>query len=154
MFHVGPVATPPMLSKYAHPLHLEEVSIDFPALTIHAGHGGVGHCRGSFGWHQDMLASAEIHPNIVIDTALWQGMARRDPARFYRYLRNAVDVLGAERVMYATDWTNPMTPSNGWYLDMYRSVPEEHEAAGLGLSDEEKRLVLGGNVARLYGLAG
>ena len=152
MFHVGPVATPPMLSKYAHPLHLEEVSIDFPGLTIHAGHGGAGHSRGSFGWYQDMLAIAEVHRNIVIDTALWQGMARRDPGRFYGYLRNAVDVLGPERVMYATDWTNPMTPSNGWYLDMYRNVPEEHESAGLGLSEEEKRLVLGGNAARLYGL--
>ncbi len=152
MYHVGPVATAPMLSKYAHPLHLEEVSLDFPELTIHAGHGGVGHSRGSFGWYQDMMAMGELHRNIVIDTALWQGMARRDPLRFYRYLRNAVDVLGAERVMYATDWTNPASPSNGWYLKMYQEVPEEVRAAGIDFSDEEKRLILGDNAARVYGL--
>ncbi len=152
MYHVGPVGTVPMLSKYAHPLHLEDVSSDFPDLIIHAGHGGVGHARQSFGWYQDMLAIAELHRNIVIDTALWQGMAQRDPLKFYGYLRNAVDVLGPDRVMYATDWTNPAAPSNGWYLKMFQEVPGEVKSKGINFSDDEKRAILGENAARIYGL--
>lgn len=152
MFHVGPNALAPMLSKYTHPLHLEEVSIDFPDLTLHAGHGGVGHARHSFGWYQDMLAIAELHGNIVIDTAIWQGMAQRDPQRFYGYLRNAVDVLGADRVMYATDWANPAVPSNGWFLKMFQEIPEEVKEAGVDFSEDEKRAILGENAARIYKL--
>jgi predicted TIM-barrel fold metal-dependent hydrolase len=92
----------------------------------------LGHMGGYF--HVDeALAVAERHPNVLLETS---GMPY--PAK----IREAVDRVGAERVLFASD---------GPGCQPYLEVQKVRMA---GLSTAEMRLVFHDNIARLLGIAG
>ncbi|MBI4497286.1 MAG: amidohydrolase [Chloroflexi bacterium] len=150
MFHIGPVGAMPMRSKFAHPLHLDDVAIDFPELRIHAGHGGVGAARASGGWWHEMLAVAELRRNIVIDIASWQLALEKRPVDFFRRLRDSIDVLGPDRILFGTDWTGPSAAPMGPYLTRLQQPPAEVQDAGIAPTEAEMALLLGRNAAAFY----
>ena len=81
---------------------------------------------------------AEKHENILLDTAYLPIFCRRmlpdvTPGQM---IRRAVDILGPERILYAYEGLPP-------------SVIRE-----LDIPEESKRLILGGNAAKLFGLRG
>jgi uncharacterized protein len=146
VYHTGPVAVGPMRSKYAHPLHLEDVAIDFPDLKILAGH-----CGGP--WWRDLLAIARHQPNIYVDTAEWQ-VGLQHPQSFYAKLREVMDSLGAERVLFASDWHAPRPEiSLARYVDALQHIPDSVRAAGIDFTDAERKAVLGENAVRFFGLS-
>lgn len=73
-------------------------------------------------------------PNIVLDTSA----TTTDP---YGVFRAPIDILGPERLMWASD--------SGGFL---HPLPELVKLDLAQLTDEEKRLVLGLNAARVFGL--
>lgn len=83
------------------------------------------------------LDIATDHPNVVVDTS-WQ------PAET---VGEAVRRIGAERVLFATDW-----PFMGQNLQVGLDRVRTCVKTGL-ITEEQSRLVLGANAAKLFGIA-
>jgi len=105
--------------------HLAEV---FPEATIIMAHMGAG------GDYLNGLWIAKKHENIIVDTCsstIDAGMVER-----------AVEIIGADRIVYGSDIP---------WLDPYTQMAKVTTAK---IKDEDKRLILGENMARLLRLKG
>jgi predicted TIM-barrel fold metal-dependent hydrolase len=86
--HTGPLRS----SETGRPIpYLDDVALDFPDLTIVAGHIG-------YPWTEEMVALARKYPNVYVDTSAYT--VRRYPDELVRYLR----ADGREKVMFGTNW--------------------------------------------------
>ncbi|RMH67540.1 MAG: amidohydrolase, partial [Actinomyces sp.] len=124
--HTGPLRP----SETGRPIpYIDQVAIDFPELVIVCGHIG-------YPWTVEMIAVADKHPNVYIDTSAYS--ANRYPAELVEYLRGR----GRHKVMFGTNY--PMI------------TPARARAAldALGLDDETRYLFLRGNAERVFGLGG
>ena len=122
--HAGPLKP----SEPGRPIpYIDQVAIDFPELTIVCGHIG-------YPWTAEMIAVADKHPNVYIDTSAYT--ARRYPTELVSYLRDR----GRRRVLFGSN--HPMiSPARA--LD---------GLAELDLDDETTALVLAGNARRVFNL--
>jgi len=122
--HTGPLMT----SETGRPIpYLENVALDFPELTIVAGHIGAP-------WTQEIISLATKFENVYIDSSAYK--ASRFPADFVDFMRGR----GAQKVMFGTNY--PMlTPS---------ACLEGLEA--LGLDEAATELYLRGNARRVFQL--
>jgi len=133
-FHTGAVAFPrefgiPHLTKFGHPMPIDEVAFDFPELRIVLAHLG-----GNY--HYEALVLAEKHPNVYMDTAYLPFFCKRmlpdiTPAQI---IERAVAVLGPERILYGCEGLAPAAVRD------------------LAIPDEAKEMILGRNAAKLLGL--
>lgn len=122
--HTGPLGP----SEPGRPIpYLDRVALDFPELTIVAGHIG-------YPWTDEMVALASKYENVFIDTSAYK--PRRYPASLREYLRGP----GRTKVLFGSDF--PMV------------MPADcmSEMGELGLDDEVMSLFLGGNAARVFNL--
>jgi uncharacterized protein len=122
--HTGPLRS----SETGRPIpYLDDVALDFPELTIVAGHIG-------YPWTEEMVALARKYPNVHIDTSAYT--VRRYPAELVRYLR----ADGREKVMFGTNW--PMI------------APEKalEDIDELDLEPDACRSFLGANARAVFGL--
>lgn len=86
--HTGPLKP----SEPGRPIpYLERVALDFPELTIVAGH--VGHP-----WTSEMVSLARKYPNIYIDTSAYK--AKRFPRELVEFMR----ADGADRVLFGSNF--------------------------------------------------
>ena len=122
--HTGPLRS----SEPGRPIpYLDDVALDFPELTIVAGHIG-------YPWTEEMVALARKYENVHIDTSAYT--ARRYPPELVRYLR----ADGRRKVLFGSNF--PMiAPAKAL----------EHLDA-LELDDEARGLFLEGNARRVFGL--
>ena len=143
--HCSPLAS--SRAKYAHPIHLDDIALDFPSITIIAAHMGNG-------WWREWAALAQYKKNICGDMAMWQLMAVSRPALFRRYLREILDIVGAEQVLFSTDGPvfEPHISNRRW-VEMVKALPQESDD-GIRFTEEEVNAILGGNAARIFGLEG
>jgi predicted TIM-barrel fold metal-dependent hydrolase len=122
--HTGPLRP----SETGRPIpYIDQVAIDFPELVIVCGHIG-------YPWTTEMIAVADKHPNVYIDTSAYS--TNRYPAELVDYMKGR----GKSKVMFGTNY--PMlTPTQA--------------LAGLSdldLGDEIEALFLGGNARRVFRL--
>jgi len=102
----------------------------FPELTVVAAHWG-----GGLPFYELMPEVAAAAARIVYDSAASTYLYR------FQVFRAALDIVGRERVMFASDYP---------VLRQDRFLRRVLDA---GLQDEEMAPVLGGNARRVYGLA-
>ena len=122
--HTGPLRT----SETGRPIpYLDDVALDFPDLTIVAGHIG-------YPWTDEMIALARKYPNVYIDTSAYT--VRRYPPQLVDYMRRD----GRRKVLFGTN--HPMIPAA-------RALEGLDE---LGLDDEARALFLGANARRVFAL--
>ncbi len=122
--HTGPLCP----SDPGRPIpYLDEVALDFPELTIVAGHTG-------YPWTVEMIALATKYPNVYIDTSAYK--PSRYPPELVRFMRGH----GRKKVLWASDFPMIMP------LECLDKLDE------LGLSEEARELFLSGNAKRVYGL--
>lgn len=122
--HTGPLRP----SETGRPIpYIDQVAIDFPELVIVGGHIG-------YPWTAEMIAVADKHPNVYIDTSAYS--ANRYPPELVDYLRGR----GRTKVMFGTNYPM-MTPA--------RALAS---LADLGLDDETTDLFLRANATRVFGL--
>lgn len=98
----------------------------FPTVPIILAHIGYRH------W-EDAAVLARLFPNIYLETA-----GNSTPAT----INGSIRMAGADRVLFGTD--SPYHEPQ-YCIDKVRLLP--------GLTDEERDLVMGGNMARLLGMA-
>ena len=121
--HTGPL----MPSEVGRPIYLDQVALDFPELTIVAGHIG-------YPWTDEAIAVATKHENVFIDTSAYT--ARRYPPALVDFMRGH----GRHKVLFGTNY--PMiTPAKALEgLDT------------LGLDEATRELFLAGNAQRVFSL--
>ena len=141
--HCSPL--PRSRAKYAMPIYLDDIALDFPNLEIIAAH--MGHI-----WWHDWAALAQYKRNISGDLAMWQLMAVSKPVLFRRYLREILDILGPEQVIFASDGPvfEPLVSNREW-VAIIKGLTTRG-ADGLSFTEEEVDAVLGGNAARIFKL--
>ncbi len=111
------------------PKMIRDIVTQFPDLRLMACHFGGYKILDDA---EEMLAGADV----VLETSWPPSLKTLRPERVRRLIRDH----GAERIVFGSDW--PMT-----------SPAEEIEAiSGLGLTDDETKLVLGGTMARVLGI--
>lgn len=122
--HTGPLRT----SETGRPLpYLEDVLLDFPELTVVAGHVG-------FPWIDEVLTLTVKFPNFHVDTSAYT--LSRLPAPFVDWMRGP----GQRRVMFGTNY--PMlTPAR-----CLRGLDT------LGLTPQQREAFLSGNARRVFDL--
>ena len=135
----------PQGSYYGEPIYFVEVLESFPRLTL-----VMCHLASAF-WDQ-RVEMAQRYPNLCFDMSgsfnLPLDAASRDPIIARDRHRacaeeDAVRIIrkvGAERIMWGTDGPAIMARSG------------IEQVLRLGLSDEEKRMILAENAKRIYGI--
>lgn len=122
--HTGPLRT----SETGRPIpYLDDVALDFPDLTIVAGHIG-------YPWTEEMIALARKYPNVYIDTSAYT--VKRYPPSLVEYVRDR----GRNKVMFGTNY--PMIAPEQALADL----------PTLELEEEAEALFLGGNAQRVFRL--
>jgi predicted TIM-barrel fold metal-dependent hydrolase len=107
--------------------YLDDVALDFPELTIVAGHIG-------YPWTEEMIALARKYPNVHIDTSAY--VTGRYPPELVRYLAGD----GRTKVLFGSNY--PMITPARALRDLDR----------LDLDEEARGLFLAGNASRVFNL--
>ncbi len=121
--HTGPL----MPSEVGRPIYLDQVALDFPNLTIIAGHIG-------YPWTDEAIAVATKHRNIYIDTSAYT--IRRYPTALIDYIRDN----GRKKVLFGTNYP------------MITPVKALEGLDDLGLDEHTRALFLGQNAVRVFHL--
>lgn len=122
--HTGPL----MSSAPGRPIpHLENVALEFPELTIVAGHIGAP-------WTQEVISLATKFDRVHVDTSAYK--ATRYPGDFVEFLRGH----GARKVMFGSNY--PMLTPGACLEGL----------AGLALGEEAERRFLSGNARAVFKL--
>jgi len=121
--HTGPL----MPSEVGRPVYLDQVALDFPELTIVAGHIG-------YPWTDEAIALVTKHENVHIDTSAYT--VRRYPPALVEFMR----AHGRRKVLFGTNYP------------MIRPAKALEGLDALGLDGEARSLFLGGNARRVFGL--
>jgi len=143
--HTGPLS-PPSQCKYADPRLLADIGVDFPNLKVVAAH------MGYIDW-RPWAALAAHQPNLHGDLAMWDafGFGRYD--LFCRELRNIIDFVGVEKILFGTDDpVNKVVRSTRDWINIIKDLPE-NAPEGITFTKEETDAILGGNAANILGLA-
>jgi uncharacterized protein len=109
IFHTGTSVFPRARNKFADPLFLEEVALDFPDLTIVLAHGG----RPI--WMETATFLARRFPNV------WLEVSGIPPARLLDYFPRLATF--ADHVLFGTDWPGPGVTDIRANLDAFRALP-------------------------------
>jgi uncharacterized protein len=133
-------------AKFAHPIHLDDIALDFPNIQIIAAHMG-----GQL-WWREWAALAQYKKTISGDLAAWQKLAISKPAVFRKYLREIVDILGHEQILWASDTPYlEVLVSNKKWIEIIKGLTVRG-ADGIVFSEEEVNAILGDNAARIFKL--
>ncbi|MGH9295696.1 MAG: amidohydrolase family protein, partial [Acidimicrobiales bacterium] len=114
-------------TKYANPMCLDDVAVDFPDLTIILAHP-------SFPWQDEALSVAVHKASVYIDLSGWS--PKYFPANLVQY----ANTLLRHKVLFGSDF--PVITPDRWMADFDK----------LPIKDEVRPLILKENAARLLGL--
>ncbi len=141
--HSGPL--PGATSKYAHPIHLDDVACNFPELPIIAAHMGDG-------WWREWRALVQYKRNIYGDLAMWQFTAVSNLPKFKAILREVIDSVGCEQVLFGSDAPAfEAIVSNGTWVNAVKSLAGESDD-DIRFTKSEIDAILGGNAAKILKL--
>jgi predicted TIM-barrel fold metal-dependent hydrolase len=113
--------------KYSNPMHLDDVAVDFPDLTIIIAHP-------SFPWQDEALAVATHKPRVYVDLSGWS------PKYFPPQLVQYANTLLKQKVLFGSDF--PLISPDRWLKD-FDELP---------MKDDVRPLVLKENAIRALGL--
>lgn len=114
-----------MRLKYSNPMHLDDVAVDFPDMTIVAAHP-------SFPWQDEALAVAQHKPNVYIDLSGWS------PKYFPENLIRYANSLSKHKMLFGSDW--PMIAPEKW-LAAFDVAPFKDKVRPLILKENALRIL-------------
>lgn len=127
-WHTGTSAFPASRLKYGDPVHIDDVAVDFPDLVAIITHSG----RPI--WYETAYTLARMRKNVYME------IAGLPPKKLLEYFPDLERV--SDKVLFGSDW--PSVPTMKGNVEGLRA---------LAISTEAKARILGGNAARLLGLA-
>lgn len=85
--------------KYAHPLHIDEVAVDFPNMNFIIAHM-------AYPWHRDAAEVCYKNANVYSDISgfVYGGFAEGDMIKFHRVIKEFLDIAGSDKLLFGTDW--------------------------------------------------
>ncbi|MEO5509342.1 MAG: amidohydrolase family protein [Longimicrobiales bacterium] len=128
LLHIGSSVIPGTRLKYCDPIHLDDVAVDFPSLSVVMAHGGRGF------WYDACAFLAMHHKNFFIDVA---GLV---PEKLREYFPSLDRI--ARKMVFGSDW--PAMPRSA------RANADAIEA--LRLPAEALDSIMHGNAQRLLRL--
>jgi hypothetical protein len=128
MIHTGTSVFPGARNRFADPMAVDDVAVDFPRLSIVLAHAG----RPLY--TNTAVFLARRHPNVHLD------LSGIPPRKLLEYLPRLEEI--SDRCLWGTDFPSPGISS------MRANV---EDFLGLGLSDQAKRRILFENAASLFG---
>jgi uncharacterized protein len=129
--------------RYADPIDLHQVAIEFPRTNFIIPHFGCGYFR-------EVLMLGAQAPNVYVDTSSSNTWLTYMPSQLdlKSVFDKTLQVFGPQRILFGTD--SNVFP-RGWRQDIFHQQIEIlHE---LNTPRESVELMLGGNIAHLLGLS-
>jgi predicted TIM-barrel fold metal-dependent hydrolase len=129
----------PFDMKYSNPIDLHAVALEFPSLPFVIPHFGAGYFR-------EALMVGDLCPNVYLDTSSSNDWVKyqTETMTLAQVFRRAIDVLGAERLLFGTD--SSWFP-RGWQRGVYEA--QSQAVMDAGVPKAEGSLIFGGNLRRL-----
>jgi uncharacterized protein len=143
-FHKGPAVEPLSMEKF-DVRDIDEPAWLYPEMNLIIDHCGAPRVE-EFCW------IATRCPNVYAGLAVVLAFIANRPRWFAEVMANLLFWLGPDRIVYGTDF--PIWYPH-WQLDMFMKfeLPEDlKEQYGVDLTPEIKQQIIGGNIARLYGI--
>lgn len=112
--HTGTSVFPGARNRFAEPLLLEDVAVDFPDLTIVMAHGG----RPL--WMAEAVFLARRFPRVYLE------ISSVPPAKLLDYFPDLERI--AEKVLFGSDWPGPGVKDIRANLDAFRALPISTDA--------------------------
>lgn len=131
MIHTGTSVFPGARNRYADPMPIDDIALDFPQLQIILAHGG----RPI--WMDTAFFLLRRHRNV------WFDISSVPPASLLDYFPWLPRV--AERAIFGSDWPGPGVPGIRENVDAFLDLP---------LDPEVQRMILRDNALRLFGGGG
>jgi predicted TIM-barrel fold metal-dependent hydrolase len=128
MFHTGTSIFPKARNKFAQPIHIDDLLVDFPKLKIILAHGG----RPL--WMDEALFLLRRSKNVFLD------ISSIPPQSLLEYFPR-LDQL-ADQAMFGSDWPGPGVKDVGANLEKFKALP---------ISEEAKRKILRETALRVFG---
>jgi uncharacterized protein len=114
IFHTGTSIFPRARNRFGQPMLIEDVAIDFPALTIVLAHGG----RPL--WMDEAVFLARRFPNVYLETS------SIPPSKLLEYFPK-LEAL-APKVLFGSDWPGPGVADIGDNLRGFQALPISRSA--------------------------
>ncbi len=127
MFHTGTSIFPGARNRFADPMAVDDVAVDFPNLPIILAHAG----RPLF--METAVFLARRHPNVHLD------LSGIPPRKLLEYLPRLEEI--APRCLWGTDYPSPGVASMKKNVQDFLALP---------ISEEAKRKILWDNAARVF----
>ena len=127
IFHTGTSVFPQARNRFGDPLHVDDVAVDFPQLTIVLAHAGRPF------WMQQALFLARRFPNV------WLELSGIPPGRLPSYLPRLAEF--ASKAIFGTDWPGPGVRDLGTNFEAFRA---------LGLPADVQRAILEENPKKVF----
>jgi uncharacterized protein len=112
--------------KYANPMHIDDVAVDFPDLPIIMAHP-------SFPWQDEAISICLHKPTVYIDLSGWS------PKYFSPTLVQYANTLLKTKVLFGSDY--PLITPDRWLADFEK----------IAIREEVRPLILKENAVRLFG---
>jgi predicted TIM-barrel fold metal-dependent hydrolase len=126
LLHMGSSVFAGSRLKYANPLYLDDVAVDFPELVLIQSHSG----RPI--WYETAFTLARLHANVFMEVA---GLPPQKLLTYFPELERLAD-----KVIYGSDW--PGVPTIRENIQAIRELP---------IAEDAKRKILGDNAVRVLG---
>ena len=123
VFHTGDTYSIQGKLKYADPLTIDEVAVDFPKVRF-----VIAHCGNP--WIESAAEVAYKNPNVWLDgSALLIDTAEESPENIEKFVVQPLQwimgyVENPNKLMYGTDW--PLTDMKSYIAAFKRGIPKEH----------------------------
>ena len=128
MIHTGTSIFPGARNRYADPMAVDDVAVDFPKLPIILAHAG----RPLY--MKTAVFLARRHPNVRLD------LSGIPPKSLLQYLPRLEDL--SDKCLWGTDYPSPGIASMRRNVEDFTSLP---------ISEDAKRKILWDNAAGLFG---
>jgi hypothetical protein len=101
--------------KYAHPLNIDDVAVDYPGMNFIIAHMG-------FPWHRDAAEVCYKNANVYTDISgfVYGDFSREDEIKFCKVVNEFAEIAGTEKLLFGTDW--PISNQKS-YMDTCYSGP-------------------------------
>ncbi len=127
MFHTGTSIFPKARNKFAQPIHIDDLIVDFPKLKIILAHGG----RPL--WMNEALFLMRRSKNVYLD------ISSIPPQNLLEYFPRLEQL--ADQTMFGSDWPGPGVKDVGANIEKFKALP---------ISEEAKRKILRETALRLF----